>query len=324
MPILTPNSCSQTGQDDSSMLHIAAVERETGIAKDTLRVWEKRYGFPQPRRDSTGDRVYEADQVHQLKQIRRLLDTGIRPGKVVGLSAPDLEELIVKNCASKASILSKTNLIAEPCQQSVSTFLDLIAQHSPQALRHALAHAQFRMGVAPFITELVAPLTQAVGEAWLQGRFKVFEEHFFTEVISSILRETITSLTPLTNTQRPKVLLTTLPQEQHGVGLLMVEALLTLEGCSCVSLGTQTPLEELTPAAIAHRVDVIALSFSNMHSEQSVLDNLTALRNDLPQAVEVWVGGSCAALYRHHIFGVVPVGLLTKIPEAVAYWRSHY
>ena len=27
---------------------ISAVERETGLSKDTLRVWERRYGFPQP------------------------------------------------------------------------------------------------------------------------------------------------------------------------------------------------------------------------------------------------------------------------------------
>lgn len=33
---------------------IAEVERDTGIGKDTLRVWERRYGFPQPLRDSLG------------------------------------------------------------------------------------------------------------------------------------------------------------------------------------------------------------------------------------------------------------------------------
>jgi hypothetical protein len=35
-------------------LPIAAVERDTGLAKDTLRVWERRYGFPQPGRDANG------------------------------------------------------------------------------------------------------------------------------------------------------------------------------------------------------------------------------------------------------------------------------
>src|SRR2546429_6664813 len=41
---------------------ISAVERETGLAKDTLRVWERRYGFPRPERDSAGDRRYPADR----------------------------------------------------------------------------------------------------------------------------------------------------------------------------------------------------------------------------------------------------------------------
>jgi hypothetical protein len=35
-------------------LPIASVERETGLSKDTLRVWERRYGFPTPERDANG------------------------------------------------------------------------------------------------------------------------------------------------------------------------------------------------------------------------------------------------------------------------------
>jgi len=33
---------------------IAAVERDTGLSKDTLRVWERRYLFPVPGRDAHG------------------------------------------------------------------------------------------------------------------------------------------------------------------------------------------------------------------------------------------------------------------------------
>jgi len=68
-------------------------------------------------------------------------------------------------------------------------------------------------------------------------------------------------------------------------------------------------------------VDLIALSFSSVHPESLVLDNLQALRNQLPQPLGLWVGGACPALYRHPIAGVVPVGLLTNIPGAVARWR---
>ena len=66
-------------------LGISAVERDTGLSKDTLRVWERRYGFPRPVRDALGERTYPVEQVDRLRLIRRLMDAGHRPGKVVGL-----------------------------------------------------------------------------------------------------------------------------------------------------------------------------------------------------------------------------------------------
>ena len=53
---------------------IANVEKETGLSKDTLRMWERRYGFPAPERDPGGDRVYPAAQVERLRLIKRLID----------------------------------------------------------------------------------------------------------------------------------------------------------------------------------------------------------------------------------------------------------
>ena len=67
---------------------IADVERDTGLSKDTLRVWERRYGFPLPLRDAQGERRYDDDQLLRLRHIRRLLDAGHRPGRVVPLPRP--------------------------------------------------------------------------------------------------------------------------------------------------------------------------------------------------------------------------------------------
>ena len=59
----------------------------------------------------------------------------------------------------------------------------------------------------------------------------------------------------------PRVVLTTVPEEQHVLGLLMSECLLTLEGAACIPLGTQTPLADIVRAASAHAADVVAPSF---------------------------------------------------------------
>jgi methanogenic corrinoid protein MtbC1 len=47
----------------------------------------------------------------------------------------------------------------------------------------------------------------------------------------------------------PRILLTTLPQERHGLGLLMAEAMCVAEGAHCISLGVQTPLIDIVEAA---------------------------------------------------------------------------
>lgn len=312
---LTPPAFSDAG------LPIAAVERETGLGKDTLRVWERRYGFPSPSRDSSGDRLYSVDQVQQLKLISRLLDSGLRPGKVVGLDQAALRALLTQDVPVSADDLSKTNVDSAAADPLIGELLHAIDAHDPRALRHSLSHAQLRMGLAPFVTDLVAPLTTAVGEAWAQGRFEIFEEHLYTEVITGVLRNAIASLTPQAVPQGPKVLLTTVPQEQHSLGLLMVEALLALEGCTCVSLGTQTPLTDIAQAALAHRADVAALSFSNLHKAAVVQTSLRELRAQLPATTALWVGGACTALYQLPLAGVSAVRHLWGLQPMVAQWR---
>ena len=83
--------------------NIAAVERDTGIAKDTLRVWERRYGFPTPARDANGERLYAPEQVDKLRLIRRLLDHGRRPARIVGASADELARMLDECLATSAA-----------------------------------------------------------------------------------------------------------------------------------------------------------------------------------------------------------------------------
>ena len=72
-------------KDGTALFPIGTVERDTGIGRDTLRIWERPYGFPTPERNDKGERVYSAEQIRCLQRIRRMLDQGLRPGKVVPL-----------------------------------------------------------------------------------------------------------------------------------------------------------------------------------------------------------------------------------------------
>ena len=74
-------------------LTIGAVARATGFSPDTLRVWQKRYGFPVPRRKPSGHRLYSSADVRRLRRISEALARGHRPGQVVPLAEPRLESL---------------------------------------------------------------------------------------------------------------------------------------------------------------------------------------------------------------------------------------
>ena len=298
-------------------LSIAAVERATGLGKDTLRVWERRYGFPSPTRDAAGDRVYSAEQVRRLKRIRSLLDAGLRPGKIVGLDDAALQALLAQHTTTPSVDSSRTD-IATPLVQDM---LRAIGTHDARALLHGLGHAQMRMGMERFVTGLVAPLTVAVGDAWAQGRFQVHEEHLYTETITGVLRSAIASLPLQPAPPGPNILLTTVPDEPHGLGLLMVEALLAVDGCTCISLGTQTPLDDIARAAREHRVDVVGLSFSNVHKPATVHTTLRELRAHLADTTALWVGGGCPALYERPLAGVSAVQALSGLQPLVMRWR---
>lgn len=295
-------------------LTIASVERDTGLSKDTLRVWERRYGFPAPGRDALGERLYPLDQVAKLRTLKRLLDLGHRPGKIVGLPVEELQRL-----AQASANASRRSLPAVPEQDDLDGLLGLLAAHRLDELRDRLSHLLLRKGLARFLTDVVAPMNEAVGEAWTRGALQIFEEHLYSEAVQGLLRNAIGSIQR--SDQRPRVLLTTFPQEPHGLGILMAEATLALEGCHCISLGVQTPLLDIALAAEAQRADIVALSFSSGVNPNQALDGLTELRGKLPLAVEVWAGGGCPALHRRPPQGVLALRALEDIAPALLRWR---
>lgn len=286
-------------------LTIAAVERDTGLSKDTLRVWERRYGFPAPARDASGERSYGRADLHKLRIVKRLLDAGHRPGRIVALPLHDLQRL--------AEPLPAARQEPDVPLADLEALLELLRAHDVGRLRNRFGWLLTRLGLGRFTTEVVGPLTSAVGDAWSRGRLDVFEEHLYTELVQGVMRQAIAAVPQPGPEAWPRVLLSTVPGEQHGLGLLMAEALLVLEGCSCLSLGVQTPLAEIPSAAAAHRADVVGLSFSTMLSPKAVIESLRALRAALPAAVQLWAGGSAPALRRRAVDGVLTLPALQDI-----------
>lgn len=292
---------------------IAAVERDTGLSKDVLRMWERRYGFPTPERDANGERAYPAEQVERLRLIKRLMDQGHRPGKLLALPADQLSALAPRHARAARTEVTTVD------ERGMEELLGLIKEHDVGGYVQALQQRLLREGLQRFVQDIVAPLTRRVGEAWEDGRIQVFEEHLFSELTKRVLRQAVAALPPAA--AGPRVLLTSVPDEQHILGLLMVEALFVLEGAKCISLGAQTPLIEIGRAAAAHRADIVTLSFSSAFPARQIPDLLLQLRQLLSPGVELWVGGGGVARTTPPA-GVRVFSSLEQGRQALQEWRA--
>jgi MerR family transcriptional regulator, light-induced transcriptional regulator len=294
------------------MLPISIVERETGLSKDVLRIWERRYGFPEPARDAVGDRLYPRNQIHRLRLIKRLIDSGLRPGKVIPQSEAQLQEL--------AKICARPLLQSVP--HDVDRYLRLIKKHQADDLKRLFNQQLVRLGLPKFVTDIIEPLNVQIGEAWMRGELAIFEEHLYTEIVLGSLRVAINALSA--EASAPRVLLTTFPNEQHSLGLLMVESLLAGESAECISMGTQMPVSEIAASAMVHRADVVALTFSGAYPAQMIGKGLKELKALLPAHVVIWAGGGAVADTRLRIEGVMFARTLADVPKFLMAWRSKY
>jgi DNA-binding transcriptional MerR regulator/methylmalonyl-CoA mutase cobalamin-binding subunit len=294
----------------TELLSITEVERRTGIRQGTLRMWEKRYGFPQPLRDRHGDRVYPLSQVERLLAVRRLMAQGARPGKILsGHAMPE-------TAAAAPQALDAGGLPAE--------FLPAL-EHL-RAYRRAELHAWFQyrlldLGLRRFVIECLAPLSTAVGLAWSRGEMPVRCEHLYTQLAMSVLHAKQAAIRSAGD-GRPKVILATLAGEPHGLGIMMAEAVMASLGMNCIQLGSEVPPSEVEAAARETGADIVALSFSSYFLSKTSMRMLVALRARLPAAASLWVGGAGMPAAAGSVPGVEAVGMLEAIEAALARWQA--
>jgi methanogenic corrinoid protein MtbC1 len=239
-------------------------------------------------RNDKGERVYSAGQIHRLQRIRRLLDQGLRPGKVVPLDDEALDKL--------ADTLPEASLSPRDIDPAHANLIALASSGDLPALTSALEQALARDGLRSFVLDTFAPLTQAVGELWAGGRLQIFEEHILTRQLVHFLDVAMSRVGRPPGD--PEVLLATLPGEQHALGLLMAEALLMHAGRATLNLGTDVPLDQVAAAVERSGVSAVALSFSACYARNSIRDHLEELADRLPRGVGIWIGGEGARRLR--------------------------
>ena len=250
------------------LLNIAAISRRTGVAPDTLRKWESRYGVLRPTRTAGGQRRYDEADVQRVEWLRDRIAEGWRIGeaaRMLDVEASALDDPVELRNALIAAI-------RDVDLPSVTAMLDQTFAVLP--LERALA-------------DVITPALHWTGEAWHRGELSIAQEHAFSAKVRS-------HLTSLIADARGDVhgvaVLACGPGEYHDLGLLTLAVALRADGWRVEYLGADTPAD--TAIEFAEQIDATMLCFSIARSE-----SVDALRTSLDDpkwksTVPIVIGGA--------------------------------
>lgn len=291
---MTPRTSERGEPAKEGLLSIGALSSATGIPVDTIRTWERRYGFPIAERKPSGHRVYALSTVPRLRRIAQAMARGHRAAEVVPASEGALEALLnalPETLTEPRLVRRATPAPSRGVPAELADLLDAARVFDTERLTHAFQADWARLGPLEFLEQRAAPFLTAIGNAWAEGALDVRHEHFGSSVLGDFLRAVRLPLDG--RATGPIVALATLPGELHGLGLQMSALVFALAGWRTLVLGVDTPVAEI--AALAREAPIAAVAVSCVQPRgRRVAAPVRALRRQLPRRIPLIVGGAGA------------------------------
>jgi len=283
---------------------IRVVAQRTGLTPATIRAWERRYDAVVPTRSKGGQRVYSDLDVQRLHTLKALTDAGRGISMVAHLSPMDAEALLTEDL-STPTLPGSTRLIAPPT--SVDEAYEYVRALDAEGLERSLWRALVTHGARPFLSRVAGQLMRRIGEGWEGGDITPAQEHLASEVIEQLLDRLVDRVRSL---DAPKLIVSTLTGERHGLGARLASAAATFDGWSVVYLGTDLPVGEVAMAAGALGADAVAISVVRRIEAVASAQALADLRRRLDPHVLLFVGGGGLAEIPQSL---MPAGVIQMI-----------
>jgi len=240
---------------EEPIYNIGAVVRMTGVPDATLRVWERRYGFPQPARTAGGHRLYSESQVRRVQWIKTQIDDGMQTRQAIrALHSLEREGHIPENLLISPAIRpqEKENASLNVFQERLTTAL---LAHDVEKADQLLSEVLVVHPLENLILDVIRPTLADIGLAWREGRTTVATEHFTTHYLRHrLLMWMLTG--PRPHAVQP-IVLACAPGEWHEGSLLILGVLLRRRHWPVAYLGQSVPLHdlatfvrEITPPAV--------------------------------------------------------------------------
>lgn len=265
---------------DEPLFNIGAVARMTDINEATLRVWERRYNFPESARTEGGHRLYSPQEVLRLQWIKSQLEEGMQVSRAIkALKLAEKEGNLTEDSNLSAT---QTNPFNTARQTDLGVYqerlMEALLNYDTYTANQILGECLTVYPLEDVILDVINHTLYMIGEEWSKGRVDVAVEHFISNYLRHFLLMWMQLGPPLYNVN--PIILACAPGELHEGSLLMMGSLLRRLRWPVLYLGQTMPLSELEdfvnhtkPSAIVF-VAMLAASAHELLNWERWLPNL--------------------------------------------------
>ena len=284
---------------------IHRVAQMTGLSKEVIRVWERRFGLLQPTRGTNRYRNYSDEDVALLKYLKQQLDAG---GSIGDLSKLGREELLSRARASPAQVPSLDHTFSRLLRELLSSLDPFDRVTFEKRLNGSVAVVPFEEA----LHGIFLPLQEQVGNLWHEGQVNVAVEHYVTNQIQQKIYSAMNQL-PVAEFGA-KVVVACPPGEEHEIAALAVAYRCRVRGCRVYYLGGNVPVSSL--AGFCSKIDsnLTIISFPVPLSEENALELVEALAREVRPVSDLSVGGH-GALAMRELFTKFNIEVLEDFAE---------
>jgi DNA-binding transcriptional MerR regulator len=252
---------------------IKDLEQISGIKAHTIRVWEQRYNFLQPKRTETNIRSYSGEELKTILNVSLLNKYGYKISHIDKMSTIQMEE----------KILGLNQLDAQK-EKVVNDLIKDMVSLNMVSFERQLDNYIAQKGIEKTIIEIIFSFLERVGILWITNHINPAQEHLSTNILR---QKIILGIEKLPNyVQTPKRVVLFMPEgEFHEIGLLYVHFLLKQKGIGVDYLGTNVPVVDLKFLTEFKKVDFL---FSHITSPaksfkfNKFLDQLGQIDKSIP------------------------------------------
>lgn len=258
------------------MYSIGVASRLSGVPTETIRIWERRYGLPNPGRTVGGHRLYSDDDVELLRAVKHLVDRGIRVGGLAGTARDDLLRMAFGEDGSGQDPAAP----ARPEPQSefdafIEAGVDAARALDSDRLADLLSRPLSRWHASQVVRELYLPLLREIGELWHEGKISIAAEHLVEKQISGRIHTVLANRRP-PGVEAPSAVCACVAGERHEVGLLASAVLLHEAGFRVLYLGSDLPADDLLSVLrhVRPRLMVLASMMEMAPADEKLLQDI--------------------------------------------------